>query len=210
MNNLQTLMIKYAQEQEIEILSCILVQDELTIIIHANNVIKLMHLLHDNHELNFEQCVDLCAVDYLLYRKLAHDQIDDNLDALATKISNNINYGCRFSVIYHMLSIKHNWRIRVKALINDNVIPTINSLINIYSGVNWLEREVYDLFGIDFIGHPDLRRILTDYNFIGHPLRKDFPVSGHTEVIYDEIQKKVVYQPITITPREITPRIIRK
>lgn len=161
---------------------------ELTIIIAAeSNLIVLTSL---KNELQFDQCVDLCGVDYLNYKE---------------------NYvGARFAVVYHLLSTVNNTRLRVRAFIDEQPLVSINSAINIYNSVNWYEREAFDLYGIIFIAHPDLRRILTDYGFIGHPLRKDFALSGYMEMIYDEQQKRVIYQPLTIEPREITPRIIRE
>jgi len=163
---------------------------ELTLVIDAQHICQVLTTLKDNSQTQFEQCVDLCGVDYLDYK--------------------NDYHGKRFAVVYHLLSVRHNWRIRVKAFIDNDSFPTIKSVEHIYSAVNWFEREAFDLYGIMFEGHPDLRRILTDYGFIGHPLRKDFPLSGHVEMRYDEQEKRVVYQPVTIEPREITPRVIRE
>ena len=168
----------------------ILDRGELTIVVEAEQIVEVMQILKDNTDSSFEECVDLCGVDYLDYH---NDYIGD-----------------RFAVVYHLLSIKHNWRLRVRAFLKSLEFPMLPSIINIYSSVNWFEREAFDLFGIIFDGHPDLRRILTDYGFVGHPFRKDFPVSGFVEMKYDEEQKRVVYQPITIEPREITPRVIRE
>lgn len=168
----------------------VIAKDELTIVIDANNLESAMRKLRDDASTHFEQCVDLCGIDYSTY----HDDYE----------------GLRFAVVYHLLSLKHNWRLRVRVFAPDNQFPVIQSLVEVWSGLNWFEREAFDLFGIMFEGHPDLRRILTDYGFIGHPFRKDFPVSGTMEVIYDEEQKRVIYQPITIEPREITPRVIRE
>ena len=168
----------------------ILDRGELTIVVEAEQIVEVMQILKDNTDSSFEECVDLCGVDYLDYH---NDYIGD-----------------RFAVVYHLLSIKHNWRLRVRAFLKSLEFPMLPSIINIYSSVNWFEREAFDLFGIIFDGHPDLRRILTDYGFVGHPFRKDFPVSGCVEMKYDEEQKRVVYQPITIEPREITPRVIRE
>lgn len=173
-----------------KVLSTKIYRDELTIIIDADNLIEVMQNLYSNPETKFEQCVDLCGVDYLDY----HDDY----------------VGLRFAVVYHLLSITKNWRIRVKTFAKDNNFPIVKSVINIWNSVNWWEREAFDLFGIIFDGHPDLRRILTDYGFIGYPFRKDFPIYGYMEMIYDEEQKRVVYQPVTIEPREITPRVIRE
>ncbi len=164
--------------------------NELTITIDADNLFGVMQDLYSHSETLFQQCADLCGVDYLEY----HDDYA----------------GPRFAVVYHLLSIAKNWRIRVKTFAKNDDFPVIKSVINIWSSVNWWEREAFDLFGIIFDGHPDLRRILTDYGFIGYPFRKDFPISGYMEMKYDDEQKRVIYQPVTIEPREITPRVIRE
>ena len=116
----------------------------------------------------------------------------------------------RFAAVYQLLSVTHNWRVRMRVYAPDDDLPAIDSVIGIWASANWLEREAFDLFGIVFTGHPDLRRILTDYGFIGHPFRKDFPISGNVEMRYDPDQKRVIYQPVTIEPREVTPRIVRE
>lgn len=163
---------------------------ELTITVSATDILVILTQLKINPNTNFEQCIDLCGVDYLDYK--------------------NDYLGNRFAVVYHLLSVKHNWRIRIKAYLDNDDFPVIASVCDIYSSVNWFEREAFDLYGIMFEGHTDLRRILTDYGFVGHPFRKDFPVSGFVEMKYDEKEKRVIYQPVTIEPREITPRIIRE
>ena len=147
--------------------------------------------LRDDPSLKFEQLIDLCGVDYSSYRDQAWD-------------------GMRFCVVSHLLSVSHNWRVRLKVFCVDDDMPTVDSLNDVWSAANWFEREAFDLYGIIFEGHLDLRRILTDYGFIGHPFRKDFPTTGHVEMRYDAEQKRVIYQPVTIEPREITPRIIRE
>jgi len=174
-----------------QIISSNLERDELTIIVDADNIVEVMTKLRDDESTMFEQCQDLCGVDYSTYRNAEYE-------------------GPRFAVIYHLLSITHNWRIRIKAFAKNDNFPVIKSVVNIWSSVNWFEREAFDLFGIIFEGHPDLRRLLTDYGFIGYPFRKDFPVTGYMEMRYDEEQKRVIYQPVTIEPREITPRVIRE
>lgn len=168
--------------------------NEITIEVSPDRLIELMSKLAHDEKLSFEQCQDVCGVDYLAYK----NEEDKPEDAL------------RFAVVYHLLSQKYNWRIRVKTFATNNEFPIIPSVIEIWSSVNWFERETFDLYGVVFEGHPDLRRILTDYGFIGHPFRKDFPLSGYVEMRYDEEQKRVIYQPVTIEPREITPRIIRE
>ena len=164
--------------------------DELTLVLNSADLVAVMQLLHQHPDTSFEQCADLCGMDYLTYH--------------------NDYIGPRFAVVYHLLSLKHNWRLRVKTFAADDGFPVIPSLLSIWSSVNWFEREAVDLFGIIFEGHPDLRRLLTDYGFIGHPFRKDFPLSGYMEMRYDEVQKRVIYQPVSIEPREITPRVIRE
>jgi NADH-quinone oxidoreductase subunit C len=147
--------------------------------------------LRDESGLAFDLMMDLCGVDYSAYK-----------DGAWT--------GKRFAVVLHLLSIKRNHRLRVRTFCADDALPIIASLMDVWPAVNWFEREAFDLYGIVFDGHPDLRRILTDYGFIGHPFRKDFPISGHVEMRYDPELKRVVYQPVSIEPREVTPRIVRE
>lgn len=173
-----------------DLLESIIERDELTILVNSEHIVKVLTKLRDDKNTSFEECIDLCGVDYQTY----HDDYVGN----------------RFAVVYHLLSVTHNLRLRVKAFIKNDNFPVIDSVIEVYSGVNWFEREAFDLFGIIFNGHPDLRRLLTDYGFIGHPFRKDFPITGFMEMRYDEEQKRVIYQPVTIEPREITPRVIRE
>lgn len=169
---------------------------ELTLEIPADKWLETSRVLRDNGDLRFETCVDLCAVDYSAWKAPTYGP------DYAPKPR-------RFAVITHLLSVTHNWRLRVRAYAENDDFPTIASLVDIWPSVNWYEREAFDLFGVIFDGHPDLRRILTDYGFIGHPFRKDFPISGHVEMRYDAEQKRVVYQPVTIEPREVTPRVVR-
>ena len=164
---------------------------ELTLTVAAADYIEAALLLRDHPDLKFEQLVDLCGVDYSSYRDAPWE-------------------GPRFCVVSHLLSLTHNWRLRLTVFCADDELPQVPSLGEVWSSTNWFEREAFDLFGIVFDGHADLRRILTDYGFIGHPFRKDFPLSGHVEMRYDPEQKRVIYQPVTIEPREITPRIIRE
>ena len=164
---------------------------ELTVTVAAADYIGAALLLRDHVDLKFEQNVDLCGVDYSSYKDQPWE-------------------GPRFCVVSHLLSVSKNWRVRLKVFCPDDDVPVVASLTDVWASVNWFEREAFDLYGIIFEGHNDLRRILTDYGFIGHPFRKDFPVSGHVEMRYDDEQKRVIYQPVTIEPREITPRIIRE
>jgi len=164
---------------------------EITVVVKQADYLSAMRVLRDHPDTRFEELIDLCGVDYSTYGDGAW-------------------VGPRFAVVSHLLSIAHNWRVRVRVFAPDDDLPLVSSLIDIWTGANWYEREAFDFYGILFDGHDDLRRILTDYGFIGHPFRKDFPVSGYVEMRYDAEQKRVVYQPVTIEPREITPRIIRE
>lgn len=164
---------------------------EVTIVIDAANYAAAMRVLRDHADLRFDELIDLCGVDYLTFGDGAWD-------------------GKRFAVVSHLLSVVHNWRLRVRVFAPDDEFPIVASMIDIWSCTNWYEREAFDFFGILFDGHNDLRRILTDYGFIGHAFRKDFPVSGYVEMRYDPEQKRVVYQPVTIEPRENVPRVIRE
>ncbi len=164
---------------------------EVTATVTANDYLAAAALLRDAAGCKFEQLIDLCGVDYSEYKDGLYD-------------------GLRYCVVSHLLSVSLNQRVRLKVFCPDDDFPVIGSVNGIWNSANWFEREAFDLFGIVFEGHNDLRRILTDYGFIGHPFRKDFPTSGHVEMRYDVSQKRVIYQPVTIEPREITPRIIRE
>ena len=170
---------------------------ELTLVVAPKNWLDTCTALRDNPDLAFQLCIDLCGIDYSAWGA-------PNLPADANP------HPRRFAVVLHLLSIVHNWRLRVRCYIDDEEFPMLPTLVDVWPSVNWYEREAFDLFGIVFENHPDLRRILTDYGFIGHPFRKDFPVSGHVEMRYDTEQQRVVYQPVSIEPREITPRIVRE
>ena len=164
---------------------------EITITVSAADYLAVATRLRDDASLKFEQLIDLCGLDYSGYKNQPWE-------------------GPRYCVASHLLSVTHNWRVRLKVFALDDDLPAVPSVTAIWSGANWFEREAFDMYGIVFEGHVDLRRILTDYGFIGHPLRKDFPVTGHVEMRYDAEKKRVIYQPVTIEPREITPRIIRE
>ncbi|WP_426190879.1 NADH-quinone oxidoreductase subunit C [Massilia sp. DWR3-1-1] len=164
---------------------------EVTVVLKAADYLAAMLTLRDDPTLQFEQLLDLCGVDYSTYGEGAWD-------------------GLRFAAVSHLLSIEHNWRVRVRVFAEDEDLPVLASVAGIWRSANWYEREAFDLYGILFEGHNDLRRILTDYGFIGHPFRKDFPVTGYVEMRYDPEQKRVIYQPVTIEPREIIPRVIRE
>ncbi|WP_197337773.1 NADH-quinone oxidoreductase subunit C [Ralstonia solanacearum] len=164
---------------------------ELTLVVKAADYLDAMRTLRDDAALKFEQLIDLCGVDYSAYGDGAWN-------------------GPRFAAVSHLLSVTHNWRLRVRVFAPDDDLPVVASVVDVWNAADWFEREAFDLYGLVFEGHPDLRRILTDYGFIGHPFRKDFPVSGYVEMRYDPVQRRVIYQPVTIEPREITPRVIRE
>ena len=162
---------------------------ELTVVVPSENYADVMRQLRDDPAFRFEQLMDLSGIDYSEYTGYQ---------------------GQRFAAVSQLLSLTHNWRLRVKVFAPDDDFPVVASVLDIWSSANWYEREAFDLFGIHFEGHVDLRRILTDYGFVGHPFRKDFPISGYVEMRYDPEQKRVIYQPVTIEPREVTPRIVRE
>jgi NADH-quinone oxidoreductase subunit C len=164
---------------------------ELTVVVEAKNLLAAAAKLRDSPELKFEQLIDVCGMDYSHYGDSAWS-------------------GRRYAVVYHLLSLTYNARLRLRVFAADDDFPVVDSVIGIWPSANWYEREAFDLYGIMFSGHPDLRRLLTDYGFIGHPFRKDFPLSGNVEMRYDPDKQRVIYQPVTIEPREITPRIIRE
>ena len=164
---------------------------EITVTVAAADYLAVAVRLRDDATLKFEQLIDLAGLDYSSYKDQAWE-------------------GPRYGVVSHLLSVSLNWRLRLKVFAPEDDVPVVASVNEVWSAANWFEREAFDMVGIIFDGHVDLRRILTDYGFIGHPLRKDFPVTGHVEMRYDPEQKRVIYQPVTIEPREITPRIIRE
>jgi len=174
---------------------------ETTVVVAASDYLAAAQTLRDDPGLGFAQLMDLCGVDYSAYGEGA--PVPPSGGPSAWK-------GARFAATSQLLSMKHNWRLRVRVFAVDDAFPVVDTLCGIWTNANWYEREAFDLFGIMFSGHPDLRRILTDYGFIGHPFRKDFPISGHVEMRYDPLQKRVVYEPVSIEPREITPRVIRE
>jgi len=167
----------------------VLALGEVTIEVSAAAYLEVSRTLRDESSLGFEQLIDLCGVDYSDYTGWQ---------------------GKRFAVVSHLLSVVNNWRLRVRVYAENDDFPVVASVNDIWNSANWFEREAFDLYGIHFDGHNDLRRILTDYGFIGHPFRKDFPISGYVEMRYDPEQKRVIYQPVTIEPREVTPRIVRE
>ena len=211
---------------------------ELTLEVKAADYSATAQVLRDHPELQFQQLIDLCGVDYNAYGDGKWDgapseggtgapsgdvtpetdatpAIDSAAPDSRTFASRkrepcSLLAGARFAAVAHLLSVERNWRLRVRAFCPDNEFPVLDSLIEVWPSANWFEREAFDLFGIVFTGHPDLRRILTDYGFVGHPFRKDFPIFGTVEMRYDPDQQRVIYQPVTIDPREIVPRIVRE
>lgn len=195
---------------------------EVTIEVAADNYLAVCEKLRDDASFAFEILIDLCGIDYLTY-----GQDEWNTDASGSGFSRGIDNaqngrlkfgdelpaaeadGKRFAAVVHLLSLKNNHRLRLRVFAEDDNYPVVKSLVSIWDGVNWFEREAFDLYGIHFDGHPDLRRILTDYGFVGHPFRKDFPLTGNVEMRYDENKKRVVYEPVSIEPRVLVPRVIR-
>ena len=172
---------------------------ELTVTVPATRYLEAMSTLRDHAALKFEQLIDLCGLDYSDWQNQGPDARREGL-----------NGDLRFAVVSHLLSVSLNHRVRVRVFAPDDQLPAVASVTELWAAANWFEREAFDMYGIVFEGHVDLRRILTDYGFIGHPMRKDFPVTGHVEMRYDADQKRVIYQPVTIEPREITPRVVRE
>lgn len=191
-NKLETLMGNLrAALGEDKIVSLKSVLDEVTLVVSASAWLDVALTLRDHPILQFEQLIDACGVDYSTYK-------------------DSVWEGDRFATVYHFLSYQFNVRLRVRVFCTDDSFPVANSVVDIWPAVNWFERESFDLYGIVYQGHPDLRRLLTDYGFVGHPFRKDFPLSGYVEMRYDPEQARVIYQPVTIDPREVTPRIVRE
>jgi NADH-quinone oxidoreductase subunit C len=180
-----------------------------TAVVDADRLIATMRSLRDLPEFRFETLIDICGVDYSAYGATSRGLAYSSSDATPAEPPERL-HGGRFAAVYHLLSITHNHRLRVRAFAPDDDFPVLPSVIDIWPSANWYEREAFDFYGVMFTGHPDLRRILTDYGFVGHPFRKDFPLSGNVEMRYDPEQGRVIYQPVTIEPREVVPRIIRE
>jgi NADH-quinone oxidoreductase subunit C len=191
MTRLETLVEHLKRELGERVASLDVALNEVTLVVRAADYLGAMRTLRDAPDLRFEQLIDLCGVDYLGY-------------------ADGVWGGPRYAAVTHLLSVRHNWRLRVRVFCPDDDFPRVPSVIGLWPAVGWFEREAFDLYGIVFDGHPDLRRILTDYGFVGHPFRKDFPISGYVEMRYDPELKRVVYQPVSIEPRENVPRIVRE
>ena len=176
------------------IVSLVTALDQVTLVVAAADYLAVARTLRDHPDLRFEQLIDLCGVDYAAYGRNLPDTAAPN----------------RYAAVSQLLSYQNNWRLRLRVFAPDNEFPVVDSVTPVWNSANWFEREAFDLYGLHFAGHADLRRILSDYGFVGHPFRKDFPISGYVEMRYDPEQKRVIYQPVTIEPREITPRTIRE
>ncbi len=175
---------------------------EVTLVVKAADMIGVFTRLRDDADLRFEELIDLCGIDYSTWGSESSED--------GRYLADQPHEGPRFATIYHLLSITHNIRLRVRVFAEDDAMPMMDSVIGVWPVANWYEREAFDLYGIIFKGHPDLRRILTDYGFVGNPFRKDFPLSGTVEMRYDADQKRVIYEPVSVEPREITPRTLRE
>jgi len=219
-NSTDTSLIKRLQSRFTNALDVKNAFDETTMEIAPQDVLSVFRALHDEPEFAFQELIDLCGVDYLAFGDVEWETIDATGQGFSRGVSRMLDgtpppgktgenaTSRRFAAVYHLLSIKNNERLRVKVYLPNNE-PVIDSVINIWSSANWFEREAFDLFGILFKSHPDLRRILTDYGFIGHPFRKDFPLTGHVEMRYDNEKQRVVYEPVSIEPRTLVPKVKR-
>ena len=179
---------------------------ELTVVVRTAAMLEVLTRLRDAAEFRFELMMDLCGMDYSAYGS----DVSEGGAYFRSEDTPVAAHPSRFSVVYHLLSVMHNTRLRVRVYAEEDDFPVLPSAVEIWPVANWFEREAFDLYGIVFTGHPDLRRILTDYGFVGNPFRKDFPLTGHVEMRYDPAQQRVIYQPVSIEPREVTPRIVRE
>ena len=214
MQKIEILQTLLQQKLASNVMSCVLANSEATIEIEAESLLTVMQRLRDDNELEFTCLMDVCVVDYLDYgvanwqtQRASTTGFDRGVETL-DECPSSAEGKLRFAVVYHLLSINKNWRVRVRTFAKGEP-PSVDSVISIWQSANWYEREAFDLFGVFFRGHPDLRRILTDYGFVGHPMCKDFPTSGRVEVRFDYAQGKVIYQPVSIEPRTLVPRVIR-
>jgi NADH-quinone oxidoreductase subunit C len=185
---------------------------EITLVVPAERLLAVCRILRDHRELRFEQLIDLCGIDYAAHGKAEWETDEASTTGFGRGVDRDLDLAVddpkRFAVAYHLLSLAHNRRLRLRVYAG-SAAPMVDSVIPVWAVANWFEREAFDLFGILFRGHPDLRRILTDYGFVGHPFRKDFPLSGQVEMRYDPEQRRVVYQPVSIEPRVLVPKVIR-
>jgi len=205
-----------------KLISLVDAQGELTIEVRPEHWVEMARILRDDAEFRFTSCMDLCGVDYLSFGEVEWDTSDISSEGFSRGVegegAGRFDWASRphpgkqerrFAVVVHLLSIHFNRRLRVRTFCADDALPMIGSLCDVWPGVNWFGREAFDLFGVIFEGHPDLRRILTDYGFVGHPFRKDFPLIGNVEVRYDVEKGRVVYEPVSIEPRVLVPRVVR-
>jgi len=194
---------------------CVIANGEVTITLLPSDLLAVCEILKNDNTLHFDTLIDCCGVDYSTYGHDEWETVAASTGGFGRAVSDDIKESNaysgdkRFAVVYHLLSLSNNHRLRIKIFAQDNAFPRVDSVISIWSSANWYEREAFDMFGIMFNGHPDLRRIMTDYGFIGHPFRKDFPLIGHVEMRYDPDQKRVIYEPVSIEPRVLVPRVIR-
>ena len=211
----ETLAARLKERFASEIHSCVLAYGQVTVELPSENLIKVCLALRDEPGFSFEQLSDLCGVDYSAYGQADWETEDTSSTGFSRGVSKGVFHKQdpderhSLAVVYHLLSIKHNMRLRLRCRPQTNP-PRISSVINVWASANWYEREAFDLYGILFEGHPDLRRLLTDYGFVGHPFRKDFPLEGNVEVRYDPDKRRVIYQPVTITNRVLVPKVIRE
>jgi NADH-quinone oxidoreductase subunit C len=203
--DLKTLQDSLTKLLEGKVVSVVSRLNELTLTVRAGDLVEVSARLRDEAELRFDQLIDLCGMDYSTYGS----DVSEGGAYFKSEFA-PAAYPFRFAVVYQLLSLSRNMRLRVRVFAEDDGFPVLESVTDIWPSANWYEREAFDLYGIMFTGHPDLRRILTDYGFVGNPFRKDFPLSGNVEMRYDPEQRRVIYQPVTIEPREITPRIVRE
>lgn len=217
MSNIQTLKEKLEQQFSDDLSECHLSHGEVTIEVSAGKLLEICTALRDQPDFKFEILIDLCGIDYLEYGKSEWTTDASTDTGFSRGVSrercwspDDVDEGSgRFAVILHLLSVANNQRLRIRVPLENNQLPLLPSVTGIWSSANWYEREAFDLFGIVFEGHSDLRRILSDYGFIGYPFRKDYPLTGHVEMRYDPEQKKVIYQPVSIDPRVLVPKVIR-
>jgi NADH-quinone oxidoreductase subunit C len=221
--NLQELSQALASTFSSKLQSNVVAHGEVTIEVSAKDIVSVCETLRDDASLQFEQLIDLCGVDYSEYGNVEWATESTSSTGFSRGVEPNVGARLRFgdepdhvnkdrprfAAVYHLMSIAKNHRLRVRVFCENDTVSVIPSVIDVWPVANWFEREAFDLYGIIFENHPDLRRILTDYGFVGHPFRKDFPLIGHVEMIYDEEQKRVVYQPVSIEPRVLVPRVIR-
>ena len=202
-------LIRHFGDSECEMLTA---YGEVTLVVPAQQLLEVATTLRDHEDFRFEQLIDVCGVDYAAYGCSEWETEDASTSGFGRGVNRDTEIADddpkRFAAVYQLLSITHNWRMRVRVHVGGSQ-PMVDSVIDIWSGASWFEREAFDLYGILFRGHPDLRRILTDYGFVGHPFRKDFPVSGQVEMRYDPEQQRVIYEPVQIEPRTLVPRVIR-